>query len=249
MALRGTRLRGTRLLGIRLLETALVAGLLGAAACQTSRVQNTATAPPVPLPEVPERELRAPDAFAVYSERAERSRALFGEASRVLLNPRCVNCHPSGDVPLQRQGLLHDPPVLRGAEDRGVVGMECTSCHQDQNLDLARVPGAPNWHLAPLSMAWAGRDASSVCEQIKDPARNGGKSLSQIVDHSQHDALVAWGWAPGSEREPAPGSQAQFGALVAAWVETGAECPPPGSVPAVALGGVPASQRPRTESP
>jgi hypothetical protein len=65
--------------------------------------------------------------------------------------------------------------------------------------------------------------------------------LPQIVDHSAHDALVAWGWAPGSEREPAPGSQAQFAALIAAWVETGAECPPPGSAPAL--------QSPRTESP
>ena len=40
-----------------------------------------------------------------------------------------------------------------------------------------------------------------------------------------HDELVAWGWAPGADREPAPGTQEAFGALVAAWVETGAECP------------------------
>ncbi|MEY4546800.1 MAG: hypothetical protein RL685_2995 [Pseudomonadota bacterium] len=215
--------------------------MLAGASCQT-HPQSSATTPSVPLPAVPERELRAPDAFAAYGDRAERSRALFGEASRVLLHPRCVNCHPSGDVPLQRQGLLHDPPVLRGPEDRGIVGLECTSCHQDRNLELARVPGAPNWHLAPKSMAWVGRDASSLCEQLKDPARNGGKSLPQIVDHSAHDALVAWGWAPGSEREPAPGSQAQFAALIAAWVETGAECPAPGSA-------APAMQSPRTESP
>ena len=74
--------------------------------------------------------------------------------------------------------------------------------------------------------------------------RNGGKSLAQIVDHSQHDALVAWGWAPGGDREPAPGSQAQFGALVAAWVESGAECP---SANPAALGerGVPANTEAR----
>jgi hypothetical protein len=207
------------------------AALLGSPSCQSPRAPNVATIAPVQLPGVPAGELRTPDAFSVYAERVERSRALFTEASRVLLHPRCANCHPSGDVPLQYQGRLHDPPVLRGPEDRGVVGMECSSCHQDRNLELARVPGAPNWHVAPLSMAWAGRDAPAVCEQIKDPARNGGKSLAQIVDHSQHDLLVAWGWAPGGEREPAPGSQAQFGALVAAWAESGAECPPPGSAP------------------
>jgi len=215
----------------------LAALLLGGApaamfSCQPGHSQNGAANPSVQLPAVPPRELRSPDVFAVYSERAERSRALFSEAARVMLHPRCANCHPSGDTPLQREGGLHDPPVQRGAEDRGVVGMECTSCHQDQNLELARVPGAPNWHLAPRSMAWVGRSPDSICEQIKDPARNGGKTLAQIVDHSQHDALVAWGWAPGVEREPAPGSQAQFGALVAAWVESGAECPPPSAAPA-----------------
>ena len=36
------------------------------------------------------------------------------------------------------------------------------------------------------------------------------------------DLLVAWGWMPGSGREPAPGSLAEFGALVAAWAALGA---------------------------
>jgi hypothetical protein len=179
------------------------------------------------LPAVGDRELRAPDVFNVYADETERSRALFVEASRVMLHPRCVNCHPNGDAPLQHAGRPHDPPVVRGPEDKGVVGMECTGCHQDRNLELSRVPGAPGWHVAPLSMAWVGKTPASLCEQLKDPARNGKKTLEQIAEHSAHDALVAWGWAPGSDREPAPGSQPEFGALVAAWVETGAECPLP----------------------
>jgi hypothetical protein len=181
----------------------------------------------VQLPAVDDGELRAPDAFSVYADDTERSRALFVEASRVMLHPRCANCHPSGDTPLQHDGRPHDPPVVRGPEDRGVVGMECTSCHQDHNLELSRVPGAPGWHVAPQVMAWVGRDAASLCQQLKDPARNGNKTLAQIVEHSSHDALVAWGWAPGTSREPAPGSQAEFGALVSAWVASGAECPAP----------------------
>ena len=193
------------------------------AACGGSR----ATPPsPVPLREVPPTELRAVADFAPIADRATRSRALFVEVSRVLFHPRCINCHPNGDVPHQGMQLaLHDPPVLRGPEDRGVPGMQCTSCHQDRNQFLTRVPGAPNWHLAPIEMAWVGKSAREVCLQIKDPARNGGKSLAQIVEHNGHDKLVAWGWSPGAGREPAPGTQAQFGALTAAWVETGAECP------------------------
>jgi hypothetical protein len=178
------------------------------------------------LPQVGPHELRAVEAFNIITDRADRSRALFLEASRVMLHPRCANCHPDGDAPYQgTQWALHDPPVVRGPEDRGAVGMECTSCHQDKNLELARVPGAPGWHLAPRSMAWVGRTPHQICEQLKDPSRNGGKTLAQIVEHNAHDELVGWGWKPGWDRQPAPGTQERFGAIVAAWAETGAECP------------------------
>jgi len=188
--------------------------------------QETAATAPVALAAPPADGLRPPEAFAGISDPSERSRALFSEMSRVMLHPRCVNCHPSGDSPHQRDAMtLHDPPVTRGPADQGVVGMECTSCHQDKNLALARVPGAPKWHLAPKIMAWEGRSAAALCEQVKDPARNGGKNLRQIVEHAAHDPLVAWGWAPGAGRTPVPGSQAKFGALAAAWVEAGAACP------------------------
>jgi hypothetical protein len=192
----------------------------GAIACGA-----TNTPRPTALPPVAANELRAPEVFASIVDRDERSRALFLEATRVMLHPRCANCHPNGDTPAQGDhGMAHDPPVTRG-DDHGVVGLMCTSCHQDHNLELARVPGAPKWALAPREMAWVGRTPAQICAQVKDTKRNGGKSLAQIVEHSAHDELVAWGWAPGSGRVPAPGSQKAFGALIAAWVETGAQCP------------------------
>ncbi|MFY1831696.1 Isoquinoline 1-oxidoreductase subunit [Myxococcus fulvus] len=198
--------------------------LAGAGGCR--RQPDTEAAQWEPLPRVDARELRSLDMFQRIEDPKQRSRALFLEASRVLLHPRCANCHPDGDSPFQETGFKpHDPPVTRGPEGFGVVGMECAGCHQDRNQALTRVPGAPNWHLAPLSMAWVGKSPRQVCEQLKDPARNGGKTLAQIVEHNAHDELVAWGWTPGSGREPAPGTQEQFGALVGAWVETGAECP------------------------
>jgi hypothetical protein len=40
-----------------------------------------------------------------------------------------------------------------------------------------------------------------------------------------NDDLVAWGWNPGAGREPAPGTQAQLGELVKAWIDAGAHCP------------------------
>ncbi len=189
---------------------------------------NSAPAPSrPPPPTVGDGDLRAPEAFADIADVPTRSRALFAEASRVLLHPRCVNCHPPDNTP--RQGdlaMLHDPPVARGPDDHGVPALECQSCHQDRNVELARVPGAPGWHLAPIEMVWLGRSAGQICEQIKDRARNGGKTLAEIHEHMAHDRLVAWGWDPGDGRTPAPGTQAQLGALIGAWIETGAACPP-----------------------
>jgi hypothetical protein len=151
----------------------------------------------------------------------------FLEISKVLLGPRCANCHPDGDSPTQgdtRQ--LHDPPVSRGADGFGVVGMRCFSCHQDQNVANGVVPGAAEWHLAPRSMAWAGRSPQAICEQLKDPQRNGGRTPQQVVDHVEKGALVNWAWSPGTGRSPAPGTHAQLVALLQAWVDSGAACPP-----------------------
>jgi hypothetical protein len=201
----------------------IVVGLLSA--CHGG--QREATAPPR---SADTRALRSPADFASIADRAAQSRAIFGELALVVTHPRCLNCHPADDSP--RQGMdqrFHDPPVVRGPDNHGVVAMTCTGCHQDRNLELARVPGAPKWALAPKEMAWMGRTQRQICEQMKDPKRNGGRSLADIAEHNAHDELVGWGWHPGADREPAPGTQAQFGALVRAWIDTGAECPEEGS--------------------
>ena len=49
--------------------------------------------------------------------------------------------------------------------------------------------------------------------------------LTALIEHIGEDHLVGWAWAPGYGRQPAPGTQKEAGALVEAWVKTGAECP------------------------
>jgi len=74
-------------------------------------------------------------------------------------------------------------------------------------------------------MVWFGKSSAEVCAQIKDPARNGGRTLDEVAVHVRDDGLVAWGWNPGPGREPAPGSaQTTFEAL-SAWAAAGAPCP------------------------
>ena len=105
-------------------------------------------------------------------------------------------------------------------------GLACNACHHDTNFDAAGVPGHPQWHLAPAEMAWQGRTLGQICVQIKDRTRNGNRDSAALIRHVSDDTLVGWAWHPGSDRTPAPGTQAEFGALIKAWIESGASCPP-----------------------
>jgi hypothetical protein len=78
-----------------------------------------------------------------------------------------------------------------------------------------------------LRFRWRGRAAPSLCEQIKDRARNGGRDMAALVKHMAEDSLVGWAWSPGAGRTPAPGTQAEFGTLVRAWADAGGHCPAP----------------------
>jgi hypothetical protein len=170
--------------------------------------------------------LASPESFASIAATEQRSVAYFVELGKVLTHPRCVNCHPAGDRPRQGdEGRLHQPPVARGADGHGLPAMRCSSCHQGANFDPGRVPGHPEWHLAPRQMAWEGKTLGEICAQIKDRERNGGRSLEDLVHHIGTDTLVGWAWSPGPGRRPAPGTQKQAGALVDAWVKSGAACP------------------------
>ena len=46
-------------------------------------------------------------------------------------------------------------------------------------------------------MAWQGRSLGEICAQIKDPARNGGKDMAELVEHMAEDSLGRLGLAPG----------------------------------------------------
>jgi hypothetical protein len=125
------------------------------------------------------------------SRSGERSRALFGEIAKVVTHPRCMNCHPAGDHPLQGDDQHeHMPPVPRGEAGLGVAGLSCSACHTERNFTLVGTgattrafPGHPRWQLAPLEMAWEGKSVSQICQQIKDPNRNGGRTLALLHEH------------------------------------------------------------------
>jgi len=157
------------------------------------------------------------------------ARAAFLAVYPVFMHPRCLNCHPAGDVPLQGDdGRLHAQNVKRGSKGKGKYALKCGACHQDANLPGANMPpGNPSWHLPPpeMRMVFQGLTARELADQLKDPKRNGGKTLEQLVHHVSEDPLVLWGWNPGDGRAPPPLAHAEFVARFKEWVEKGAASP------------------------
>ena len=206
------------------------AGALAAVALNVAAQTGGGASSPDAQAEMQRRaDLKPVSAFAGLTDPAARSAALFQEAGKVITSPRCANCHPA-DRPAQGDDRHpHMPVVARGPDGHG-EGLACQSCHTAKNVwaggtHIVTVPGNPKWGLAPREMAWQGKALGEICNQIKDPARNGGRSLAQIHEHMAHDELVAWAWSPGEGRTPAPGTQAQFGELIQAWIDSGAKCP------------------------
>lgn len=173
--------------------------------------------------------LRSADSFASIADEQARSRALFAEAGKVLLHPRCLNCHANGDRPLQSDAMrAHQPAVSGGEDGTGAAAQPCVACHGPANFaatPAVTVPGHPQWKLAPARMAWTGKPLAAICARMKDRENNGYKKLRELVEHMAGDSLVGWSWRPGAGRSAAPGTQQQFGELLQAWLDTGAHCP------------------------
>ncbi len=154
--------------------------------------------------------------------------AAFRVVESVIAHPRCMNCHTTVGWPTQSDDRhRHMFNVLRGADGRGPMGMKCTTCHQDKNQVTANVPGAKDWHMAPLSMGWTGLTGSLLCKALLDPAKNGGRAGEKVIEHMRADPLVLWAWSPGPKRSVPPVSHNQFLAAAQTWIRKGAECPQP----------------------
>jgi len=151
---------------------------------------------------------------------------LFDPIASVVTHPRCMNCH-QGDSPRQTDaGIPHQPPVVRGKDGHGAPALPCQTCHQATNTPDGSVPGVANWHLAPLSMKWEGLTKRQICQEMKDPARNGGRRTGEaVIEHMKVDPLVLWAWTPGARRTTPPISHQKFVEALEAWVHGGMPCP------------------------
>ncbi len=152
----------------------------------------------------------------------------FADVAKVLLSPRCKNCHPKGDRPLQGDaGKPHIQNISRKSVEAGVL---CTTCHQTRNSEdtvgvAGGPPGAPHWGLPPAVEVFEGRTPAELCRQLNDPRKTGGRDLDKLLEHVSTDPLVLWGWKPGGKRTPPPISHERFVASFKTWVASNGACP------------------------
>jgi hypothetical protein len=154
------------------------------------------------------------------------ARAAFRHVYKVLMHPRCMNCHPSGESLLQGDDSHpHAQNVKRGEDGKGKYALKCANCHQDTNLIGANMPpGNPNWHLPKKDMplVFQGKSPRELARQLKDPNQNGHKTLTEILHHVTEDKLVLAGWDPGDGRSRPPLTHNEFVRKMREWIEKGA---------------------------
>jgi mono/diheme cytochrome c family protein len=154
--------------------------------------------------------------------------AAFKQVYTVLMSARCMNCHPSGDVPLQGDDShLHTMLPKRGTDGKGIYAMKCSNCHQPTNTaGLHTPPGNPSWHLPPanMKMVFQGKTPHQLAKQLIDPKQNGHKDLKKLIAHADDDLVLA-GWNMGEGRKLPPMSHAAFKKAWITWLTTGAYAP------------------------
>jgi hypothetical protein len=203
--------RGRALAGVIALATSLPLTVIVVAACSHATPAPAAAAP---------------------GPSQSDAAASFEVVRAVLQSPRCVNCHPVGDAPLQDDNSHpHLQFVRRGPEGRGAVGLACATCHGKANpppsYGTNQPPGvSTEWRLPPPEhkMVFEGVSSQALCEQLKDTRRNGGKDMAALLHHVADDPLVLWGWSPGFGRKPVPVAHAEFVRAFKTWADAGAPC-------------------------
>jgi len=165
--------------------------------------------------------------------------AAWDRVHAVVSHPRCANCHVGADnIPMWSgpeypQTGPHGMNIDAGDSRIGAETLPCATCHVTSSAPANGSNDAPaamiDWQLAPVDMIWFGQSSAQICAQMSDPARNGGRDWIQLAEHLRDDAahggFVAWGFAPGGARQPAPGDLQSHIDDVLKWGAAGQPCP------------------------
>lgn len=169
----------------------------------------------------------------------EAGLAAWDRIYAVASHPRCVNCHtddtnlPMWSGPTYGEPRVHGMNIDAGDSRIGNEGLSCRACHMTSTRPNETPHAAPHtgvpWQLAPAAFAWFGKNSATICTQLRDPDRNGGRDGAGLVDHIIDDdevtGFVTWSFDPGGGREPAPGSLQEHLDDMVLWTAAGMPCP------------------------
>ena len=154
----------------------------------------------------------------------------------VASHPRCSNCHvgpsnvPMWSGPSYGKTRAHGMNINAGESRIGGETVLCSTCHAYREVAVGdRFPHtapqvAAAWQLPPVEAEWFDKSSVEVCNQLRDPDRNGGRGYLDIASHLDHDVILHWAWNPGAGREPAPYSLQDHVNDVLAWGVGGMPC-------------------------
>lgn len=176
-----------------------------------------------------------PPAAATEAEGLEAWARIYEVAS----HPRCSNCHtgasdrPMWSGPSYGKTRVHGMNIRAGESRIGAEYIPCQTCHTTKSEDWDNANAMPHtaprvamfWQLAPVEADWFGRSSVQICEQLRDPARNGDRDMLALAEHLDHDLILHWAWNPGGGREPAPYSLQEHVNDILIWGVAGMPCP------------------------
>lgn len=167
----------------------------------------------------------------------EEGLAAFDRIYEVASHPRCSNCHvgasnrPMWSGPSYGKTRPHGMLVNAGESRIGAEYILCSTCHVNVeetdrgNSEPHQAPRvAADWQLPPAEFEWFGKSSDEICNQLRDPERNGDRTFLDIASHLDHDVILHWAWEPGGGREPAPYSLQEHVDDVLAWGVAGMPC-------------------------
>ena len=167
---------------------------------------------------------------------ADQGLEAWARIYEVASHPRCSNCHvgatgiPMWSGPSYGRTRPHGMNIQGGESRMGVETLVCSTCHAVSVTGGNDAPHmapqvAMSWQLAPVEAEWFGKSSVDVCNQLRDPDRNGGRDYLDLASHLDHDLILHWAWNPGGGREPAPYSLQEHVNDVLAWGVAGYPCP------------------------
>lgn len=169
----------------------------------------------------------------------EQGLAAWERIYEVTSHPRCSNCHVGADNKPMWSGPSFDKTkphgmnIVAGESRIGAETLACSTCHTTLSTDRPDANTTPHmapkvamaWQLAPVEAEWFGKPSYEICNQLRDPERNGDRTFMELAAHLDHDLILHWAWKPGGNREPAPYSLQEHVNDILEWGVAGMPCP------------------------